>query len=130
MRDFMGLLKFAERRFQTRHSVQWEGQLRCSFPDFEKTIPVAVNDISYGGAGLSLEGMQVGPYHLVVGDGMGLFELCIPKAEGMIIGSVEFRWFNFDDRKGLFIVGIEFVKMEGESKSILKEYFRRIRNSV
>lgn len=105
--------------------MEWEGQLRCIFLDFEKTIPVRVNDISYGGANLSLEGMQVGSYHLVIGDGTGRFELCIPRDVGTIAGSVEFRWFNFDDRKGRFIAGVEFVIMDGESKSILKKCIKR-----
>jgi hypothetical protein len=101
--------------------VEWEGQLRCFFDDFQNTIPVEVNGISFAGASLSLEGMQVGSYHLVIGDGTGRFELCIPKAEGMITGSIEFRWFNFDDQKGRFVAGVEFVAMDGNSKSLLKE---------
>jgi hypothetical protein len=121
----MGFLTFTERRSRRRHSVEWEGQLRCFFDDFEKTVPVEVIDISFGGARLSLEGMQVGPYHLVIGDGQGRFELCIPKAEGTMTGSVEFRWFNFDDRRGRFVAGVEFISMDGESKSILKEHFGR-----
>jgi hypothetical protein len=119
----MGLFTFTERRYQKRRSVEWEGQLRCFFDDYEKTIPVEVNSISLGGASISLDGMQVGPYHLVIGDGTGRFELSIPKTEGMITGSIEFRWFNFDDRKGRFVAGIEFIGMDGGSKSILKKAF-------
>ena len=111
---------FGERRQNKRRKVAWEASLFCRFMNLNQTVPVTVAEVSLSGARLHLDSMQVGPYHLVVGETPVECELAIDVPQGLVKSNVEFRWYNQAQAEGLFVVGAEFVNMEPECRKILK----------
>jgi c-di-GMP-binding flagellar brake protein YcgR len=116
----MNFFPFVDRRRAKRHQVKWDASLQCVFPGSETALPVKVEDISPTGARLHLERLQIGSYHLVIGDHLISNELSIPLPEGLIRATIEIKWFNWCEENHVFIVGVDFQGMDEESRSTLE----------
>lgn len=110
---------FEERRREKRYPVDWEARLRLGVPDPGAVIEARIVDISLGGVRLALERMQIGPYHLCIGDRPGTLYLSITLAEDTVEAAVEVRWFNWNEQLKAFVVGAEFSRLDLEAKSLL-----------
>lgn len=111
---------FMERRRYRRYKVEWNGSLRCVFPDSEEDLQIRVTEVSSTGARLALDRLQIGPHHLVVGNAHPNFELSVLLPEGLFMAPIGIRWYNWDENERCFSLGVEFSRVEEESRSILK----------
>jgi hypothetical protein len=117
---------FGERRSTKRRMVDWAASLHCSFGAAEQTVQVRVTEASLVGAQLSLERLQIGPYHLAVGSPPAGFELEIPLTDGIVRAPIEIRWYNWDESRRAFVLGVEFLRMEDENRATLRQALRKI----
>jgi hypothetical protein len=85
-----------------------------------RTVQVAVDEVSLNGVRLQLQRMQVGPYHLLVGETPEECELAIDVPQGLVKSTVRFQWYNQPQSEGFFVVGAELVNMEQESRQTLE----------
>ena len=120
---------FNERRHRKRYMVNWDATVCCSFPNVEEKLQAEVVEISMEGARILLPQMQVGPYHLLVDNQSDQLELKIPLPEGPVRSQIIVKWYNLLDDDRLFTVGIEFLNMPDDSKSLLKEKFKNLKYS-
>ena len=111
---------FSERRCNKRWKVAWEASLVCRGVNGDRTVQVAVDEVSLSGVRLQLQRMQVGPYHLLVGETPEECELAIDVPQGLVKSTVRFQWYNQPQSQGFFVVGAELVNMEPESRQTLK----------
>ncbi|HOV87941.1 MAG TPA: hypothetical protein PLM79_16410 [Syntrophobacteraceae bacterium] len=110
-----------EMRRSKRRSVDWSASLECIHEDLRQSVEVRVVEVCPEGVRLVLKKMQVGPYHLFVGDVPTRLELTIPSPRGPITGEVRGRWYNWDESRGAFCMGAEFVELSAEARTILGE---------
>lgn len=112
---------FIERRRSKRQTVEWNGLLHYHLSGKEERVDVKVSEISHEGARLHLERLQIGPYHLLIGDSPEEFRLSMSLPEGPLTVPVAFRWFNQDEENHRFIVGVEFQELNDEDRKKLRK---------
>lgn len=110
---------FIERRRSKRLKVEWNALLNCVFPGCEENLETKVLETSLTGAKLALERLQIGSYHLVVGNSDPKFKLTIPLQEGSFVSPVAIRWYNWSDEERCFSVGVEYICPEEENRKLL-----------
>jgi hypothetical protein len=117
---------FNKKKPPTRHAIHWHATLHCSFPDCEKSIPVEVLEISSKGARLRVQKLQIGAYHLFVGDPSAKFSLEFSLPEGTVEAPMEFLWYNLDEKNRSFLVDVDFTTMPDATKSALKKAIKHL----
>ncbi|MHC1742285.1 MAG: hypothetical protein AB9873_04520 [Syntrophobacteraceae bacterium] len=113
-----------------RHAIHWHATMHCSFPEFEQNVPVEVLEISSKGARIRVERLQVGPYHLFVGDPLAKFSLAFSLKDGAVEAPVEFLWYNIDEERRSFLVDVDFVSMTDATKSAIKKVIKQLTHSA
>jgi hypothetical protein len=121
---------FNKKKPATRHAIHWHATLHCSFPEHEQSIPVEVLEISSKGARLRVQKLQVGPYHLFVGDPSAKFSLAFSLPEGTVEAPLAFLWYNLDEAKRSFLVDIDFMTMPDATKSALKKAIKHLTHTT
>lgn len=121
---------FNKKKPATRHAIHWHATLHCSFPEHEQSMPVEVLEISSKGARLQIQKLQVGPYHLFVGDPSARFSLAFSLPEGTVEAPIEFLWYNLDEAKRSFLVDVDFTAMPDATKSALKKAIKHLTHTT
>jgi c-di-GMP-binding flagellar brake protein YcgR len=117
---------FIERRYSKRYKIEWDATLHCVFPDCKETLQVRVVEVSLTGGRLAVEKLQVGGYHLFIGNSQRELNLSISLPKGLIETPVEIRWYKWDEVERNFDVGVEFMSLEKEERSILKDSVKNL----
>ncbi len=121
---------FNKKKPAPRHTIHWHATMHCSFPEYEQNVPVEVLEISSKGARLRVEKLQVGPYHLFVGDPLAKFSLAFSLDDGAVEAPVEFLWYNLEEGKRTFLVDVDFAAMPDATKSALKKAIKQLTHST
>lgn len=121
---------FNKKKPAARHAIHWLATLHCSFPENEQSIPVEVLEISSKGARLQVQKLQVGPYHLFVGDPSARFSLEFSLPEGTVEAPIAFLWYNLDEAKRNFLVDVDFTAMPDATKSALKKAIKHLTHTT
>lgn len=121
---------FNKKKPPTRHAIHWHATLHCSFPDYEQGVPVEVLEISTKGARLRVQKLQVGPYHLFVGDPGAKFSLAFALPDGTVEAPMEFLWYNLDEEQRSFLVDIDFTAMSDAAKTALKKAIKHLTHTT
>jgi len=117
---------FVERRRCKRYRVEWNASLHCVFSGCEEDLHVRVMEASLTGARLALDRLQIGPYHLVVGNSHPDFKLSILLPEGLFMSSIGICWYNWEEDERYFAVGIEFLGLEKEGRNLLEKAVKNL----
>jgi hypothetical protein len=117
---------FKKKKPDPRHAIHWHANLNCSFPEYQNSVPVEVLEISSRGARLQINKLQVGPYHLFVGDPSARFSLAFTLPEGTVEAPLQFVSYKLDDTQRVFLVDIDFAGMPDATKSALKKAIKRL----
>lgn len=121
---------FNKKKPAPRHAIHWHATMHCSFPEYEENMPVEVLEISNKGARLRVERLQVGPYHLFVGDPLAKFSLAFSLDDGAVEAPIEFLWYNLEEGKRTFLVDVDFTTMTDTDKSALKKAIKQLTHAT
>lgn len=114
------------RRQAERFKVEWTGVLTCVFPNHEENVDVKVTKVSANGARLELQSLKVGPYHIVVGSESIRFTLKVSLPDAALWTPVRIVWYNTDQDRDLFNVGVMFVQTSEDLRSTIERLLANV----
>ncbi len=79
---------------------------------------------------MRVQKLQVGPYHLFVGDPAAKFSLAFTLPDGMVEVPLEFLWYNLDEAQRSFLVDIDFTAMSDTTKTALKRAIKHLTHAT